>query len=98
MAPDGVEVVSALHTVSAAVLADLDAKLDEDVLVAGNSADAKRQVAELIGRIDGLRPVNGGRLEHARLIEGLTPLLIGINSRYKTHAGVRITGLPDELW
>jgi hypothetical protein len=37
-------------------------------------------------------------LEASKLIEALTPLLIGINSRYKTHAGVRITGLPDELW
>jgi NADPH-dependent F420 reductase len=98
MVPEGVEVVSALHTVSASTLGDLDHELDEDVLVAGDSADAKRQVAELIARIPGLRPVNAGRLEAARLIEGLTPLLIGINARYKTHAGVRITGLPDELW
>lgn len=98
MVPDGVEVVSALHTVSAATLADLDHELDEDVLVAGNSLDAKRRVAELIAHIPGLRPVNAGRLEAAKMIEGLTPLLIGINSRYKTHAGVRITGLPDELW
>jgi NADPH-dependent F420 reductase len=98
MAPDGVAVVSALHTVSAATLGDLSHALDEDVLVAGDSLDAKRQVAALIARIDGLRPVNAGRLEAAKMIEGLTPLLIGINSRYKTHAGVRITGLPDELW
>jgi NADPH-dependent F420 reductase len=98
MAPDGVEVVSALHTVSATVLADPDHALDEDVLVAGDSTEAKRRVAELVARIEGLRPVNGGRLEQARLIEGLTPLLIGINSRYKTHAGIRITGLPDDLW
>jgi NADPH-dependent F420 reductase len=98
MAPDGVEVVSALHTVSASVLSDLDARLDEDVPMAGDSVEAKRRVAELIGRVEGLRPVNAGRLEAAKLIEGLTPLLIGINSRYKTHAGVRITGLPDELW
>lgn len=98
MVPDGVEVVSALHTVSAATLNDLSHELDEDVLVAGNSVDAKRRVAELIGRIEGLRPVNAGRLEAAKMIEGLTPLLIGINSRYKTHAGIRITGLPDDLW
>jgi 8-hydroxy-5-deazaflavin:NADPH oxidoreductase len=98
MVPDGVQVVSALHTVSAATLGDLSQALDEDILVAGDSVDAKRQVAELISRIDGLRPVNAGRLEAAKLIEGLTPLLIGINSRYKTHAGVRVTGLPDELW
>ena len=98
MAPDGVTVVSALHTVSAATLADLDAELDEDVLVAGDKADAKRAVAELIARVPGLRPVNAGRLEAARLIEGITPLLISVNARYKAHAGVRLTGLPDELW
>lgn len=98
MVPDGVEVVSALHTVSASTLGDLGHELDEDVLVAGDSSEAKRRVAELIMRIPGLRPVNAGRLEAAKMIEGLTPLLIGINSRYKTHAGVRITGLPDELW
>jgi NADPH-dependent F420 reductase len=98
MVPDGVEVVSALHTVSATILSDLSHHLDEDILVAGDSVDAKRRVAELIARIDGLRPVNAGRLEAARFIEGLTPLLIGVNSRYKTHAGVRVTGLPDDLW
>jgi 8-hydroxy-5-deazaflavin:NADPH oxidoreductase len=98
MVPDGVEVVSALHTVSASVLGDLDHDLDEDVLVAGDRKEAKTRVAELIARVPGLRPVNAGSLEAARLIEGLTPLLISVNSRYKTHAGVKLTGLPDELW
>ena len=98
MVPKGVEVVSALHTVSAAVLGDLDHELDEDVLVAGDRKEPKARVAELIARIPGLRPVNAGRLEVARLIEGLTPLLISVNARYKTHAGVKLTGLPDELW
>ena len=98
MAPDGVRVVSALHTVSATTLADLDHALDEDVPIAGNSREAKRAVADLIGQVPGLRPVDCGRLETARLIEGLTPLLISVNSRYKTHAGVKLTGLPDELW
>jgi NADPH-dependent F420 reductase len=98
MVPDGVVVVSALHTVSAATLNDLDAELDEDVLVAGDSREHKRRVAALIARIPGLRPVNAGLLEAARLIEGLTPLMISVNSRYKTHAGVKLTGLPDELW
>jgi NADPH-dependent F420 reductase len=98
MVPEGVTVVSALHTVSAGVLAELDHALDEDVLVAGDKGDAKRSVAELIRRVPGLRPVNAGRLETARLIEGLTPLLISVNARYKTHAGIRVTGLPDELW
>jgi 8-hydroxy-5-deazaflavin:NADPH oxidoreductase len=98
MTPDGVHVVSALHTVSATMLAELEHELDEDVLVAGDSREAKRAVSELIRRIPGLRPVDCGRLEAARLIEGLTPLLISVNSRYKTHAGVKLTGLTAELW
>ena len=98
MAPEGVEVVSALHTVSAPALNDLDHELDEDILIAGAKVATKKRVADLIARIDGLRPVNAGQLEASKLIEALTPLLIGINSRYKTHAGIKITGLPDELW
>src|SRR6478609_8071517 len=98
MVPDGVNVISALHTVSAATLNDLDVVLDEDILIAGAKVATKKRVAELIAEIDGLRPVNAGQLEASKLIEGLTPLLIGINSRYKTHAGIKITGLPDELW
>jgi NADPH-dependent F420 reductase len=98
MVPEGVQVVSALHTVSAPALGHLDEVLDEDVLVAGDDAEAKKRVAALIARIDGLRPVNAGRLETSKLIEAMTPLLISINSRYKVHAGIRITGLPDELW
>lgn len=98
MVPDGVKVVGALHTVGAPKLGEIDHDLDEDVIVVGDSGDAKKRVAELIAHIPGLRPVNGGRLEVARLVEGLTPLLISINSRYKTHAGIKLTGLPDELW
>jgi NADPH-dependent F420 reductase len=98
MVPDGVTVVSALHSVSAAALSELDHELDEDVLVAGDRQEAKRSVAELIERIPGLRAVNAGRLETARLVESLTPLLISVNARYKTRAGIRLTGLPDELW
>jgi NADPH-dependent F420 reductase len=98
MAPDGVRVVSALHTVSAATLGDLDHPLDEDVLICGDRKADKRTVAALIGRIDGLRPVDAGRLEQSRIVETLTAMLIGMNARYKTHAGIRITGLPDELW
>jgi NADPH-dependent F420 reductase len=93
MVPQGVTVVSALHTVSAPVLADLSRKLDEDVLVCGDRTDEKARVAELVERIDGLRAVDAGSLEMARIAEQLTPLLISINSRYKAHAGIRITGL-----
>jgi NADPH-dependent F420 reductase len=98
MAPEGVTVVSALHTVSAPVLGDLERELDEDVLIAGDSKEAKVRVAQLIDRIEGLRPINAGRLEQARHIEALTPLLISVNINNKTHAGVRLTGLPEPRW
>ena len=93
MVPDGVRVVSAFHTVSAALLTDLDHDLDEDVLVCGNRREDKARVAELVDRIDGLRAVDCGPLEMARIVEQLTPLLISINVRNKTRAGIRITGL-----
>jgi 8-hydroxy-5-deazaflavin:NADPH oxidoreductase len=98
MAPEGVRVVSALHTVSAASLADLDNGLDEDVLVCGDARADKREAAALIERIEGLRCVDCGRLEMSRTTESLTALLIGVNARYKTHAGVRLTSLPEKLW
>ncbi len=98
MVRDGVGVVSALHTVGAAALSDLAATLDEDVLVCGDQRADKRRVAGLINRIDGLRCVDCGRLENARTTESLTALLIGVNARYKTHAGVKLTGLPAQLW
>jgi len=94
MVPDGVRVVSAFHTVSAALLTDLDHELDEDVLICGDRRADKAQVAELVGRIDGLRAVDCGPLEMARIVESLTPLIISINVRNKARAGIRITGLP----
>jgi NADPH-dependent F420 reductase len=95
MAPRGVSVVSALHTVSAAALSDPAHALDEDVLIAGDDRKAKDDVADLIRRIPGLRPVDCGDLEIARILEQLTPLLISVNKRHKIkHSGMRITGLP----
>jgi NADPH-dependent F420 reductase len=93
LVPDGVGVVSAFHTVSAALLTDLGHDLDEDVLVCGERRDDKARAAELIERIEGLRPVDCGKLEMARIIEQLTPLIISINVRNKVRAGIKITGL-----
>jgi len=98
MVPDGVKVVSALHTVSAASLTDLEYELGQDVLVCGDSREDKRRAANLIERIGGLRCVDCGRLEMARIAESMTALMISINAKHKTHAGIRITGLPDDGW
>jgi 8-hydroxy-5-deazaflavin:NADPH oxidoreductase len=95
MVPEGVTVVAALHTVGAPTLADAEAELGEDVLVCGDKKADKARVARLIELIPGLRAVNAGPLEMARIAEQLTPMLISVNTRYKTHAGIRLTGLPD---
>jgi NADPH-dependent F420 reductase len=92
--PDHVQLVSGLHTISAAALTDLDEPLAQDTLICGNSAPAKAMVKEVIGSIDGLRVVDAGPLAASRLVEGITPLLIGINIRNKTHAGIQLTNLP----
>jgi len=98
MVPDGVRVVSALHTVSAASLTDLEHPLDQDVLVCGDKRADKLQAAGVIERIDGFRCVDCGRLEMSRTTESLTAMLIAVNARYKAHAGIRLTGLPETLW
>ena len=95
MVPEGVTVVSALHTVGAPNLADLDEQLGEDILVCGDKKADKARVARLIELIGGLRAVNAGALEMARIVEQLTPMLISVNTRYKVHAGIRLTGLPE---
>jgi hypothetical protein len=93
MAPEGVPVVAAFHSVSAALLRDLDHELDEDVLICGDRREDKSRVAELVDLIPGLRPVDCGPLEMARIVEQLTPLIISINVRNKVRAGIKITGL-----
>jgi 8-hydroxy-5-deazaflavin:NADPH oxidoreductase len=94
MVPDGVTVISALHTVSAKRLAE-GGPLDEDILICGDRKPDKARVARLIEEIDGLRTVNAGALEMARIVETLTPMLISINVRHKAAAGIRITDLPE---
>jgi 8-hydroxy-5-deazaflavin:NADPH oxidoreductase len=94
LAPDGVAVAAAFHTLGAALLADLDHAIDSDVLICSDSADAKRVAGELVALLPGARAVDAGPLKNARLVENLVPLLIAINRRHKVkHAGIRITGI-----
>jgi NADPH-dependent F420 reductase len=93
LVPEGVDLVSALHTVSASKLTELAQALDEDVLICGDRKDPTAAAAELIGRIDGLRAIDCGRLELSRITESLTALMISVNIKHKTHTGVRLTGV-----
>lgn len=91
----GVPVVAAFHALSAEALAKLDRPLDCDTLICGDSAQAKEAVAQLAALIPGVRAVDAGPLDNARLLESAAALLISLNLRHKVKAsGMRITGLP----
>ncbi len=92
--PAGVSIAAAFHNLSAELLAG-DAPVECDVIVCSDDDKAKQVAMELAHKIPGVRALNGGKLEQARVVESVTSLLIGLNIRYKVHsAGVRFTGLP----
>lgn len=91
----GVPVVAAFHALSAEALTKPDRPLDCDTLICGDSVEAKTAVARLAEMIPGVRAIDAGPLENARLLENAAALLISLNLRYKVReSGIRITGLP----
>jgi NADPH-dependent F420 reductase len=95
--PEGVPVVAAFHNASAHLLAG-EGPVDCDVIVCSDHEDAARRIRALARRIPGVRTVDGGKLENARIVEQITALLVGFNIRTKAHSGIRITGLPPEAY
>jgi 8-hydroxy-5-deazaflavin:NADPH oxidoreductase len=93
LVPKGVSVAAAFHNVSADLL-NGDSALDCDVIVCSDDPNAGQLARELAAKIPGVRAIDGGRLENARIVEQITALLIGLNIRHKGHSGIRITGLP----
>jgi NADPH-dependent F420 reductase len=93
----GSRVVGAFHHLPSGPWGDLDHVLEADVMVCSDDPAATREVVELIDRLPGLRGVDSGSLFSALAIEALTPALLEINRRYKTHSALRITGLPDAV-
>ena len=87
-------IAAAFQNLGASKLWKSDSPLDQDVIVCGDDADAKRAVMELSEQIRGVRAVDGGPLAASHFVEGITTLLIGVNKRYKATTGVRIAGLP----
>ncbi|MCK9564056.1 MAG: NADPH-dependent F420 reductase [Bacteroidales bacterium] len=88
---EGVQVVSAFQNVAAHHLQEGHG-LDCDVLVSGNSKEARETVIELV-RAVGMRGFHAGPIANAAAAEALTSVIININRAHKCHAGIRITGL-----
>jgi len=97
LVPKHVRMVGAFHTIAADVLKELDKPVESDAFVMGDDADAKAMVGALIEDIPGMRWVDCGGLQMARIAETITPLLISVNIKYKTHeSGFRVVG--RETW
>ena len=88
---EGVKVVSAFQNVAAHHLQEGHG-LDCDVLVCGDSKDARAEVIKLV-EAAGLRGFHAGSIANAAAVEAMTSLLIFINKQYNCHAGIRVTGL-----
>ncbi len=97
LVPKGVSVAAAFHNLSAELL-NGDEAIDCDVIVCSDDASASQFARTLAGKISGVRAIDGGKLENARILEQITALLIGLNIRHKGHGGIRITGLPPEAY
>jgi NADPH-dependent F420 reductase len=93
LVPKEIAVVAAFQNIGAELL-HADSPVDCDVIVCSDDPNAARFVLGLASRIPGVRALDGGKLENARMLEQITALLIGLNIRHKGHSGIRITGLP----
>jgi len=90
----GVKVTSAFNNISAASLINANEDVQCDCLISGDYEDAKDEAMILAEKIPGVKAIDCGPLENARIIEKITPLLINLNIRNKIKlAGIRITGL-----
>lgn len=88
----GAKVVAAFQNLSAKKLLK-GAPIEADVVVCADDADAKQQVMRLAEAIEGVRGVDGGALANAKMVEGITVLLVSVNRTYKTQAAIRIAGI-----
>jgi NADPH-dependent F420 reductase len=97
LVPSAVTVVAAFQNVSSELL-NQDGPVECDVLICSDHPEASKVARSLAAKIPGVRPIDGGKLENARIVEQVTALLIGLNIRNKAHTGIRITGLPEAAY
>ena len=90
----GARVVSGFQWVPAPKLLKPDVVVEMDVPLLADDEDAAAPIAQLCSEIKSLNGFYAGPLRLSSTVEGLTPLLISVNKRYKAHTGVKFAGLP----
>jgi predicted dinucleotide-binding enzyme len=63
-------------------------------VLCGDDPGARAEVAALIAKLPGLRPVDAGGIANARYLEAITALLLNLNRRHRALTSIAIVGLP----
>ncbi len=89
-------VVAAFHHLPATELGHLGSPIDSDVLICSDDPKAILEVAEIVAKIPGCRPLDAGELSNATAIEAFTAVLLQLNVRYKTRVAPKLTGIRSD--
>ena len=93
----GSRIVKAFNTTNAPALAEGQVDgVPLDVLLASDDDAAKSQISELV-QAGGMRPIDAGRLDNARLLERLTAFQIELSQRYGLDFRLTFKLLPAGL-
>jgi len=85
--------VAAFHHLPAKELGNLGEPIDSDVLICSDDRPALEDVATIVAKIPGCRPLDAGSLSNAMAIEAFTAVLLQLNVRYKTRVALKLTGI-----
>jgi hypothetical protein len=89
--PPRSRIVSSFHTISEVKLKHVNESLYCDIFVCGDDPNAVKVVNELVGEINGLRPIYLGPLSVSYQAEMMTPMLLNAAKQNKLkHPGLKI--------
>lgn len=89
-------VVGAFHEIHVRRFPKVERPIEADTIVTADDEEAKRVVMDLVRKIEGLRPLDGGGLVNTRYVEGFVTVLVAMNFIYRGGSALRITGLKTE--
>lgn len=86
-------VVSAFHLVPAAAFAQIDQRLESDIVVCADDDDARRVVLDLVVGLPDLRGFDAGSLANSVGIEAFAAVLLSVNLRHHGKGTLRLLGV-----
>ncbi|MEI8126663.1 MAG: NADPH-dependent F420 reductase [Actinomycetota bacterium] len=86
-------IAGAFHHLPASEMENLNSGIEADVIIFGDSPQARSTTLEITNDMNGLRGVEAGSMSLASAVEAFTAVCISINIRHKAHTYVRLAGL-----